>query len=59
MQDIVKMTVYLTDLTNFPTVNETMARFFSEPYPARAAVGVASLPKACQLEVEAVMDIAP
>ncbi|MGI9304777.1 MAG: RidA family protein [Gammaproteobacteria bacterium] len=53
--DIVKLTVYLTDLVNFPTVNEIMATYFDEPYPARAAVGVSALPKGVGVEVEAVM----
>jgi reactive intermediate/imine deaminase len=55
LNDIVKLTVYLTDLDNFPTVNEIMAQYFSEPYPARAAVGVASLPKGVPVEVEAIL----
>ena len=53
--DVVKLNVYLTDLGNFPLVNEVMAQHFSEPYPARAAVGVAALPKDAQVEVEGVM----
>lgn len=52
---IVKLTVFLKDLANFPDVNEVMASCFEEPYPARAAVGVASLPKDVQIEVDAVM----
>jgi len=52
---IVKLTVYLTDLANFPLVNEVMAAHFTEPYPARAAIGVAALPKGAAVEVEAVM----
>ena len=56
LQDIVKMTVFLTDLSNFATVNEIMARFFEEPYPARAAVGVAALPKDAQVEIDAIME---
>ena len=55
LQDVVKMTVYLTDLGNFAAVNEIMARFFSEPFPARAAVEVAALPKGAQIEVDAIM----
>ncbi len=55
LDDIVKLTVYLTDLDNFPTVNEIMAQYFNEPYPARAAVGVASLPKGVPVEIEAVL----
>lgn len=52
---VVRITVYLTDLANFTTVNEVMARYFKEPYPARAAVGVASLPRGADVEVDAVM----
>lgn len=55
MQDIVKLNVFLTDLANFPTVNEIMATYFSEPYPARAAIGVAALPKGARVEMDAVM----
>ena len=55
MQDIVKLNVYLTDLANFPKVNEAMARVFKEPYPARAAVGVAALPKGAEVEMDAVL----
>lgn len=53
--DIVKLNVFLTDLANFPTVNEVMAEYFSEPYPARAAIGVAALPKAAGVEMDAIM----
>lgn len=53
--DIVKLTVYLVDLGNFPIVNEVMAEYFDEPYPARAAIGVASLPKGVGVEMEAIM----
>ena len=52
---IVKLTVYLTDLSNFPIVNEVMGEYFDEPYPARAAIGVASLPKGAAVEVEGIM----
>ena len=52
LEDIVKLNVYLVDLGEFATVNEVMAEFFAEPYPARAAVGVASLPKGVGIEVE-------
>ncbi len=55
LSDIVKVNIYLTDLTNFPTVNEIMATYFSEPYPARAAVGIAALPKGVGVEMEAIM----
>ncbi|OGT64906.1 MAG: reactive intermediate/imine deaminase [Gammaproteobacteria bacterium RIFCSPLOWO2_02_47_7] len=55
LADIAKLNIYLTDLTHFPLVNEIMANYFKEPYPARAAVGVASLPKGAQVEMDAVM----
>ncbi|MEZ5553721.1 MAG: RidA family protein [Pseudomonadales bacterium] len=55
LDDIVKLTVYLTDLSHFPIVNETMSRHFSEPFPARAAIGVSALPKGAGVEVEAIM----
>ncbi|MBI1732708.1 MAG: RidA family protein [Gammaproteobacteria bacterium] len=51
----VKVNVYLTDLSNFPVVNEVMARWFKEPYPARATVGVAALPRGALVEVDAVL----
>ena len=53
--DIVKLTVYLTDLGHFGRVNEIMAQYFKEPYPARAAVGVAALPKAAAVEMDAIL----
>jgi reactive intermediate/imine deaminase len=53
--DIVKLNVFLVDLGNFPVVNEVMAEYFSEPYPARAAIGVAALPKDAGVEMDAVM----
>lgn len=53
--DIVKLTVYLTDLKDFPIINEVMSEYFREPYPARAAVGVAALPKDAGVEIEAIM----
>ena len=53
--DIVKLTVYLTDLGHFPRVNEIMAQYFREPYPARAAIGVAALPKAAAVEMDAIL----
>ena len=55
LQDVVKLNVFLTDLKNFPQVNEIMARYFQEPYPARAAVGVAALPRGAQVEMDAIM----
>ena len=53
--DMVKLNVYLTDLADFPIVNEVMGEYFDEPYPARAAVGVASLPKGAGVEVEGIL----
>jgi reactive intermediate/imine deaminase len=55
LADIVKVNIYLTDLANFTKVNETMAKYFSEPYPARAAVGVAALPRGGLVEADGVM----
>ncbi len=55
LADIVKLNVYLTDLSHFPIVNEIMADYFSQPYPARAAIGVAALPKNVGVEMDAVM----
>jgi len=55
LDQIVKLNAYLTDLSNFATFNEVMGQYFSQPFPARAAVGVASLPKASLVEAEAVM----
>lgn len=55
LADIVKLNIYLTDLSCFPTVNEIMAEYFSEPYPARAAVGVAALPKGTAVEMDAIL----
>ena len=57
LSHIVKLNVFLTDLGNFPVVNEVMARYFSEPYPARAAIGVAALPKAAEVEMDAVLEL--
>ncbi|MCU0812177.1 MAG: RidA family protein [Thiobacillaceae bacterium] len=55
LADVVKLNVYLTDLVNFTTVNEVMACYFTEPFPARAAVGVASLPRGALVEADAIM----
>lgn len=55
LADIVKLNIFLTDLGNFALVNEVMATYFQEPYPARAAVGVAALPKGVGVEMDAVM----
>ncbi len=55
LDDIVKLTIFLTDLQHFGLVNELMQQYFSEPYPARAALGVASLPKGAGVEMEAIL----
>jgi len=57
LQDIVKLNIFLTDLSYFGTVNEIMAEYFQQPYPARAAVGVASLPKDVPVEMDAIMHL--
>ena len=57
LNDIAKLNVFLPDLGHFALVNEIMAEYFSEPYPARAAVGVAALPKDAQVEMDAVMEL--
>src|SRR5258705_9644522 len=53
--DVVKLTVYLTDLANFARVNDAMSRYFKQPYPARAVVGVASLPRGALVEADAIV----
>ena len=58
LADVVKLNVFLTDLVHFAKVNEIMAQYFKEPYPARAAVGVAALPRAALVEADAVMVLA-
>ena len=55
LNDIAKLNIFLTDLAHFPLVNEIMAGYFAEPYPARAAIGVASLPRGAGVEMDAVM----
>jgi len=55
LADVAKLNIFLTDLAHFPLVNRVMAEYFTEPYPARAAVGVASLPKGVPVEMDAVM----
>jgi len=57
LADIAKLNVFLTDLSHFPIVNEIMAEYFQQPYPARAAIGVASLPKAADVEMDAVLEL--
>lgn len=55
MRNIVKLSIYLTNMSHFPLVNEVMLRYFSEPFPARVAIGVASLPKNAKVEMDAIM----
>jgi len=57
LADVAKLNVFLTDLADFPIVNEVMAEYFSEPYPARAAIGVAALPKGAAVEMDAVLEL--
>ncbi|WAK01377.1 RidA family protein [Methylobacter sp. YRD-M1] len=57
LSDIVKLNVFLTDLSHFPIVNEIMGRYFQAPYPARAAIGVAALPKDAGVEMDAIMQL--
>lgn len=58
LRQVVKLSVFTTDLSEFPTINEVMAAFIDPPYPARAVVGVASMPKGVDVEVEAVLSLA-
>ena len=55
MSDFVKLTIYLTDLSNFHTVNEVMTQHFDEPYPARAAIGINEFPKGAQIEIDGIL----
>jgi reactive intermediate/imine deaminase len=55
LADVVKLNVFLTDLGHFAKVNETMAKYFSQPYPARAAVGVAALPRGALVEMDGIL----
>ncbi len=57
LQDAVKVNISMTDLSNFPVVNEVMAEYIQEPYPARAAVGVKELPKGVPVEIEAILSL--
>jgi len=57
LQDIVKLNVFLTDLSHFPLVNQVMANYFDEPYPARAAIGVKALPKGAEVEMDAILEL--
>ncbi|WP_374089168.1 RidA family protein [Methylomicrobium lacus] len=57
--DVVKLNVYLTDLGHFPIVNEVMGQYFQEPYPARAAIGIAALPKGALVEIDGIVCLPP
>ena len=57
LADIVRLTVYLTNMDDFPHVNTIMGRYFSAPYPARAAIGVAALPKGAEVEMDAILTL--
>jgi reactive intermediate/imine deaminase len=57
LNDILKLTVYLTDMGNFPQVNAIMEQYFATPFPARAAVGVAALPKGAEVEMDAILAV--
>ncbi|MES9855824.1 MAG: RidA family protein [Sedimenticola sp.] len=57
LADIAKLNIFLTDLSHFPVVNQVMAEYFAEPYPARAAIGVTSLPKDAGVEMDGVMEL--
>lgn len=59
LADVVKLNVFLTDLSHFPIVNAIMADYFQAPYPARAVVGVSALPKAAEVEMDAIMVLKP
>ncbi len=57
LNDIVKLNIFMTDLAHFPLVNEIMETYFTKPYPARAAIGVASLPKGADVEMDAILEL--
>lgn len=57
LNDMVKVNIFLTDLSQFATVNTIMSQYFAEPYPARAAVQVSALPRAAQIEIDGVMEV--
>lgn len=57
LQDIAKLNIFLTDLSNFATVNLIMAEYFEQPYPARAAIGVAQLPKDAEVEMDGILEL--
>ncbi len=57
LNDAVRVGIYVTDLANFPTVNKVMAEYFAQPYPARTTIGVASLPRAADVEIDCVLEL--
>lgn len=57
LSDIAKLNIFLTDLSHFPLVNQVMSDYFTEPYPARAAIGVAALPKGAEVEMDAILHL--
>jgi len=57
INDMVKVNIFMTDLANFATVNETMSKYFREPYPARAAIQVSRLPKDVEIEIDGIMEL--
>jgi len=57
LAEVAKLNIFLTDLGDFPLVNQVMAEYFSEPYPARAAIGVAALPKGAGVEMDAILEL--
>jgi len=57
LDQVAKLNIFLTDLGNFPTVNQVMAEYFNEPYPARAAIGAAALPKGAEVEMDGVIEL--
>jgi len=57
LQDVAKLNIFLTDLSNFATVNTIMAEYFEQPYPARAAIGIAQLPKDAEVEMDGVLEL--
>ena len=57
LDDVAKLNVFLTDLSHFPLVNQVMSEYFNEPYPARAALGVAGLPKGAEVEMDAILHL--
>lgn len=57
LDDVAKLNIFLTDLSHFPLVNQVMSEYFNEPYPARAAIGVAGLPKGAEVEMDAILHL--